>query len=527
MKRKLIIILTLVIFASSLLAANMKVAILDFAKKDRNSDYVAMSMMKRDFKKIFKEIDDLELIDIKKSQQLALKAGYSSLFFAELEEIKAMGTELGADIVVWGEVSEKASEKFKILVKILSMKSDDVAQISFDVTKSSRPRQDAIKQHLIAKINEFCGGEVDKLFGIATQYFNSKNYPSAEEAFLALIEVEPKHSDSYFYLGLIKFLTKDYETSVEYYNKGLEVDPENEDLLNYLSKSYLKMNEPESAVEALVKITEIKEDKELWLRIGLIYTGIEYYEEAVEAYQAAIEIDEEYGEAYKELAITYYEQELYDDAIKPFEFASKAFPEDDKIQKKLAKCYNKTGKIESAIAQYIGIIEEQKDNVKAYMSLANAYIATEQYDKALKTAQDLKEITPDNPKTLVLVANAYNLLKQYNNAQTAAEAALKIDENLYQPYRIISEIKFAKGYLKYEKFLKLEEEAKNVYGAEADRLVEERDAVKKEANDLFIASQNYLDKAKERTESSSELRYIKARKATLKQLLEATEKGFF
>ena len=153
--------------------------------------------------------------------------------------------------------------------------------------------------------------------------------------------------------------------------------------------------------------------------------------------------------------------------------------------------------------------------------------STEQYDKALKTAQDLKEITPDNPKTLVLVANAYNLLKQYNNAQTAAEAALKIDENLYQPYRIISEIKFAKGYLKYEKFLKLEEEAKNVYGAEADRLVEERDAVKKEANDLFIASQNYLDKAKERTESSSELRYIKARKATLKQLLEATEKGFF
>ena len=50
MKIKITMLMILLILVSSLFAANMKVAILDFAKKDSDSDYVAKAMMKRDFK---------------------------------------------------------------------------------------------------------------------------------------------------------------------------------------------------------------------------------------------------------------------------------------------------------------------------------------------------------------------------------------------------------------------------------------------------------------------------------------------
>ncbi len=527
MKIKITMLMILLILVSSLFAANMKVAILDFAKKDSDSDYVAKAMMKRDFKIIFKGEKEMDLVDLSKSQALAKKSGYTNLFYADIADITSMGTELGADVVVWGEVQSAKDSEFKVTAKILSMKSNEVVQVTFNVEKSSKKRQAAIKENLIAKISEFSAGEVEKLFGIAMQYFNSKNYPEALKAFTNLVEVDPENVDGYFYLGLIKYYQKDYEASVEYYQKGLEIDPEHVDLLNFMSKSYDKMGDVEAAADALGKIIEINEDKEIWLRIGDLYAKVEYFDEATEAYQKAIELDEEYGEAYRQLGILQYNQEFYEAAIEPLEKATRLFPDADDLQKKLAKCYKKTGKIEDAIAQYQGIIAEQKDNVRAYMNLVNAYFTTEQYKEALETAIKLNEIAPEDEKVKILLANAYNYSKMYNKAKDAAEAALAINDNLYQPYRILSEINFALGYKKYEKFLELEEKAKEVYGEEADRLVMERDEEKEKAHNYFLKANEFLKKAKARTKSSSELRYIKARKATIDQLLKATEKGFF
>lgn len=512
---------------SSLFSANMKVAILDFAKKDRDSDYVAKSMMKRDFKVIFKAQDDLDLIDLNKSQGIAAKSGYSNLFYADIEDIKGMGTELGADIVVWGEVQANQDGDFKVTAKILSMKSLEIVQSTFNVEKSSKPRQKELTDNLLVKISEFSAGEVDKLFGIAMQYFNSKNYLEAEKAFLNLVKIDPENVDAHFYLGLIKFYDQDYEKSVEYYEQGLEIDAENIDLLKFLSKSYDKMGEVESAAATLERITEFEEDKEIWLKIGDLYAKVDYADEAEEAYTTAIEMDEEYGEAYRQLGILRYKQEFYDAALEPLEKASIIFPDDDDLQKKLAKCYKKTGKIESAIAQYMSIINDQKDNARAYMNLANAYFTTEQYELALEAAITLNEIAPEDYRALILLANAQNSMKNYTKAKAAAEAAIAIDPELYQPYRVLSEINFSLGYNKYERFLKLEEEAKTVYGDDADRLVAERDKEKESAHSYLVKADDYLQQAKARTKSSSELRYIKSRKATYDQLLKATEKGFF
>jgi tetratricopeptide (TPR) repeat protein len=527
MKRKILLILSLVILASSLLATDMKVAVLDFAKKDRNSDYVVKSMMRRDLKSVFKDAESMELIDLKDSQKLAEKSGYTNLFFADISDIKAMGEELEADVVVWGEVQERPSGLYRVTSKILSMKSSEVVQISFEVEKSSKPRRAKLQEELITKIEEFSTGEVSKLFGIATQHFNSKNYPEAERTFLSLLEIDPNNVDAYFYLGLIKFNAQEFSEAVEYYNSGLELEPENVDLLNFVSKAYERMGDVDAAADALRRINDINPDRDILLRIGNMFAEVEYYDQAAEAYNEALELEPQCGEAHKQLAQLYYDQGFYDAAIAPFEAASGVFPEDEDLQKKLAKCYDRTGKIDSAIEQYKGIIAEQPENVRAYMNLTNAYLATERYNLALETAQQLQEIVPENSNALILLANAHNSLKNYGKARKAAESVIEIDAEKYQPYRIISDLSFDQGYAKYEEFIKLEEDAKTVYGEEADRLVEERDRVKQVANEFFQAAKEYLNKAKARTNSNSEKRYISSRMETINQLLKATEKGFF
>ena len=410
------------------------------------------------------------------------------------------------------------------------MQSKEVSSISFNVEKKSKQRQQTLTDKLIPKIQELGAGEIEKLLNIGVQHFSSKNYTSAEETFLNLIDIDAKNRDGYFYLGLIKFIEKEFNASIEYYNNALEIVPEDIDILNYLSKSYLKIEEFELAAEALEKITELEDNIEIWLRIGNIYAELEYTDQAKDAFNSAIEIDEEYFEAFQALGEMLYNMEFYDEAISPLETASNAFPDNDELQKKLAKCYHKTGKLESAIENYKQMVIDQPDNKTAYMNLAGAYRETNQNSEALKVLNELIILAPDNAKVYLRLADVYIALDEFSEAAENANKAIEIDAELYDSYRVLASIHQKIGYNKYEKFLDYEEDYKDksvYYGPKADELVEKRDRVKAEANANFKKAEYYLSETEKRTDKDSVLNDIKRTRVTLKQLKEATKSGGF
>ncbi|MFC1887509.1 tetratricopeptide repeat protein [Candidatus Cloacimonadota bacterium] len=525
MKKLMILAILTAVLIPTLMADN--VAVLTFEKKDRASDYVAKQMLSRDFGDIFEDYENYDLVNKKDVKKAVDKSGYSNMFYLGKEDIASLGTTLEADILIWGTVTSITNSEFKVAAKILSMKSLDVIAVNFNVKKDSKQRKEAIKENLITRMEEFSAGEVEKLIGIAMQHFNSENYASAQESFLSVLEMESANIEATFYLGLISFINSDYVAAESYYLQALELDPDNNDIKNYLSKVYLEQDMSDEAISLLTEIAEDTQDKLVWMRIGKIYAEMEYYDEAQASFEKAIELDAEYGNAYLEIGYLLYDQEYYEDAIPYMEEAAKVFPEDDDIQKKLAACYKKTGKLDNAIQQYKDIIAEQPDNIRAYMNLANAYTATEQYNEAISIAGILKEKIPEDPKVYILFASSYSSLKQFNKAENNAMRALELDSELYQPFRILSDIYFSKGYNNYEEYLVLEEKAKDAYGTEADELVEQRDNTKLNAHNDFSKAKHYLEEVPKLTENSSELKYVRSRMDTIDQLLEATQKDFF
>ena len=529
MKKIILSLLMLLIISTILMADAQKVAILEFSS-DRESEYVANSLMKRDFSIVFKGFDDIELIDMKKSKKALQASGISNLSYAGVEDIAAMGGELNANIVIWGTISAESSSSFKIVAKIYSMQTNEVSVTSFVVEKKSKQRQQVITEELIPKIQKLGAGEIEKLLNIGMQHFSSKNYTSAEETFQNLVNMDTTNRDGFFYLGLIKFLNKEFEASIEFYNTALEIVPEDKDILNYLSKSYIAMEEFELAAEALEKITEFEENKEIWLSIGNIYAELEYTDQAKDAFNSAIEIDEEYFEAFKALGEVLYNTEFYDEAIAPLEAASNAFPEDDDLWKKLGKCYHKTGKLESAIEKYKQMVIDQPDNKTAYMNLAGAYRETNQNEEALKVLKDLKAIDQDNPKVYLRLADVYIVLENFTKAKANANKAIEIDAELHDSYRGLASIHQKIGYKKYEQFLEYEEMYKDksvYYGEKADEMSEMITNVKAEANSNFKKAEQYLTETENRTDNSSVISDINKTRKTLSQLKEATKSGGF
>ncbi|KQC06581.1 MAG: hypothetical protein APR54_07055 [Candidatus Cloacimonas sp. SDB] len=524
--KKIIILALLTTFALCVFAVE-NVAVLTFDKKDRASDYVANSMVTRDFKDIFKDYDNFDLINQKDVNKVIKKSGFTNLFYLGKDDIASLGNELGADILIWGTVTSITNSEFKVDAKILSVKSQDVTAVNFNVQKDSNQRKIAIKNNLISRMQEFSAGEVEKLISIAMQHYNSENLTSAQESFEAVLEMEPNNIEATFYLGLIGYNLRDLDTAESFYLKALELDPDNNTIKNYLSRVYLDQSRNDEAVSLLSEIAEDTQDILVWMRIGKIYSEMEYYDEAQAAFEKAIEIDPEYCNSYLEIGYLFFEQNYYDEAIPYLERTAKSFPDDDDVQKKLADCYKRTGKLDSAIQQYKDILAEQPDNIRAYMNLANAYMATSKFKETIEIADVLKEKIPEDPKVYILYASSFSSLKQYTKAENNALKALEIDPELYQPYRILSDIYFAKGYEKYEEYLALDEKAQNAYGTEADELVDERDNVKMIANSNFTQAKQYLEEVPKFTENSSELKYIKSRMSTIEQLLKATQKDFF
>ena len=280
----------------------------------------------------------------------------------------------------------------------------------------------------------------------------------------------------------------------------------------------------------LKKITEVQDNKEIWLRIGNIYAELQYTDQAKDAFNHAIEIDEEYFEAFQALGEVLYNMEFYDEAISPLETASNAFPDDDDLQKKLAKCYYKTGKLESAIENYKQMVIDQPENKTAYMNLAGAYRETNQNSEALEVLNNLKTLDPSNPKVYLRLADVHIALEEFIKATHNANKTIEIDADLYDSYRILASIHQKVGYKKYEKFLEFEEMYKDksiYYGTKADELVEQRDKVKAEAHSNFIKAEYFLNETVKRTDKASVLKDIKLTKTTLKQLKEATKSGGF
>lgn len=527
MKKTIFLILTFTMISSFLFAAAEKVAILELKKQDRKSDYVVKMLLSRDFEKLFENYENLQLIDLKEIENVLEESGYTNISALGSKKLAELGQKLDADYLVWGTVQEVDSNDFKISVKIYSMRSGSVTALNFLTQKDTESRRESVDKNLISRLERLISTELQEAINIAMQHFNSRNYQSAQEAFERVIEIDKTNVMAHFYLGYINYFNRNYEKAEEYYLQALELDPQNADILDQLSKTYLQQFKYEEAVDILHKLAEVQQTKETWLQIGDTYTKIEYYEDAAEAYRKAIELDKEYADAYKQLGLMYYDQELYDKAITPLEEAVKRFPDDEELSKKLGSCYLRTGKLDSAIEQYKSLIAEQPENTRAYMNLANAYATLNNYQKAVETLNKLKELEPDNISVYINLAEAHIALKNYDKAENNAQIAIQKEPSNYRPYLTMAKMYQQIGYKKYENYLELEEKAKEAYGEEADRLVNERDSQRDAAHSDFNQAMEYLQKVKARTESKSALREVDSREKSLNQLLEATKSSFF
>ena len=186
MKKSLLLVILSILIILPILAQD-KLVIIGVDAEDSESRYIKTILEKRDIDAAFKNNEFLQMVPLKESAKALKDSGYKgAIKEIDIDTVKEIANAVNAEFATWMWIMKESQTSFYITGKTLSLRTDDMINYSFTVTKNKDVRAKAIEDNLVQKNSDFAKSEIGKMFNIAEQNFKAKKYKEAEENFLRL-----------------------------------------------------------------------------------------------------------------------------------------------------------------------------------------------------------------------------------------------------------------------------------------------------------------------------------------------------
>lgn len=496
-----------------------KVAILPLKAQDSSSRYITKILTVRDLDLTFDKHATYTLLDMQETALLYKEAGISDVEDMEKEDMEEISKVLKSDLIVMGTVSENRPGSYNVSMRMYSTLSGELKQVSFNVLKDKDSRWKALDEEMMKELDGFVSGEMDKIFNIATNYYNNGNYVQAEQSLKQVVALRPEKIDAYYYLGNTYLKLEQPAQAEQTFIKAYEVDSKDQRIIIALIDIYEKTNQPAKRISLMEQVAEANQDAETWLAVGNLYDQQGNKSKAKDAFRKALVIDPEYSAANVRLAFMLYDEGNYAESIPMLEKAFEIAPDNDIIGSRLATAYQKSGRSQDAIARYEGLIKQDPSNINSYLNLVSLYRADNKDSKAIETINALKKIDSNNPYAYLNLAAIYLSQGKLNDAETNANLTIAKSSRLYQPYVILSSVFQSRGTDAYNTYLDKDRQASQAVGKKATALKKERDAAKSNAQSLLRRSADNLQTARSYASESEAISDINTRLSRVNDLL--------
>jgi tetratricopeptide (TPR) repeat protein len=541
--KKIIALLLMCVALSTLLMAE-RLVIINIVERDRESRQVITRLNHQkngDIITVFGKDDHFQLIFGREVENAMKSLGISLSQNLTHHEAGLIGESLDASIVMWGMVESlptAGAGHFRMNGSFRSQRTGATSNYSLTIFGQQAPRQTALRNELLTRLKDFSKGEMTKLFDIALQHFHNKAFENAEQQFINITRIDPKHHEAYYYLGLINFEQNKFSEAVNFFNQSLAINPDNDDLLIFISDAYRRQGMISNAIDALERVAEKRNDAQLYYAIAMMYNQENRIDDAMENLDRALVIDPEHELSVVLYAEITYNNDMFERAIDYLEKVVDMRPDDEEASRRLALSYIRTGQLDKAITKYQSIIASDRNNIRAYQNLAAAYrtLAGENPNEAnrnnrlaLQAFQDALRIDPNNARIEVSIADVYNALGDLQNAERFANAAKQKQPNMHETDTILGEIAQKRGIAFFNTYVELQNltDSGNLFGRELDDTIARRDRTKADAHREFNRADGFFREAANKTNSERVRNELNGRIQTNRQYIESTKPDFF
>jgi S1-C subfamily serine protease len=140
-----------------------------------------------------------------------------------------------------------------------------------------------------------------------------------------------------------------------------------------------------------------------WVAQGSLADNRRQWDQAIDCYSQAIQLDPSYADAYIGLAGDYYEKGQYELEVKNYEKAAQLDPGNPDACYWLGAAYEDIGRFNKAIGQYLTTLKLDPDYKDALRDLALVYLACGNKSEAMKLMPRLAKLNPRESQLLQLI----------------------------------------------------------------------------------------------------------------------------
>lgn len=154
----------------------------------------------------------------------------------------------------------------------------------------------------------------------AVQQVREGKFEEALPVFLRVVEGDPGASWARLNAGVCLGGLNRYQEALEQFEAVLEAEPENINAIILAANTCLGMRDAAKALGYYELLSQHRSnDPEVWFTLGDLYNYAEKRDEAIQAYQKAVEIKEDYPDPHMKLGATFQVLEDYEQAAAHFE----------------------------------------------------------------------------------------------------------------------------------------------------------------------------------------------------------------
>ncbi|MHC4889194.1 MAG: tetratricopeptide repeat protein, partial [Planctomycetota bacterium] len=305
------------------------------------------------------------------------------------------------------------------------------------------------------------------------------------------LELNPNRPDVYDALGWVAFFKGAYEEAITCWNRALKIDSRQPGLRSSIAFALMVLGRQTEAIEQLEKNIQIfPRSVYSHFLLGQAYLQQTEYKNAKKHYEVAVELDQNYVDAYYGLFTTCSRLKQQDKAYEYMAVFKKLKAEERKDLKGrkvafddviavrqtmaenrilAARIYQAGGQLDKTEELLQKAITLDPENPKCLAELAGLYSMMNRPTEALKMYKRISEIEPQNPACFLNIGVISATLKRFDDAEEALREVIKLapeDSSGYCELALLylgMKRSYREARKLAEKAVKLEKTAANYY----------------------------------------------------------------
>jgi tetratricopeptide (TPR) repeat protein len=228
--------------------------------------------------------------------------------------------------------------------------------------------------------------------------------------------------------GEVHYFLKNYaaaEADLSEFNKSAKANGET----NYiLARTYFDQQKYHEALPYFQKATEMNyQNKDIQYFVSVCLGATQDRAAQEKAAMQAVQAESQFkGEAYYQAGVALFSQKKNDEAVEAFDKALQLKPALADAYLYLYRTYRALNRDDDAVAIMKRLIKQDPDNVQGYLNLSWISSLSDQPQQAVEAARRATKLAPTQSVGFTNMCRAYNDLKLYDSAVQACNDALKI-----------------------------------------------------------------------------------------------------